>query len=65
MSEYAGGTNNNEHHQYMLREREQLLDYSPEQRQSMKDALLAEISDRERIVHMISSMEEDPQDKLF
>lgn len=66
MSEYASGRNNNEHHQYMLHERETLDSYTPEQRQGIKEALLSEISDRERIVHIISAMEEETQEaRLF
>lgn len=65
MSEYASGQNNNEKYNAFQRERETLESYTPEQRQGIKEQLLEEISDRERIVHMISAMEEERQEALF
>lgn len=38
---------------------------TPQERQEYKERYLAEISDRETIVHMINSMETTTQDKLF
>lgn len=65
MSEYASGRNNNEHYNEVQHDRETLESYTPEQRQGMKEILLNEISDRERIVHIISAMEEETQEALF
>lgn len=65
MSEYASGQNNNEERERQLAERAELERYTALQRQDMKEQLLAEISDRERIVHIISAMEEERQEALF